>query len=102
MEPLALCDPLPTGQLKREKRAKIDRDWSLEKLEKRASTVRSPLGWIGVGLLFSTKVLWGVGRRLKDTGRRSQKSPWSPTSRVIGKAKPLTTKDTKERKGGSF
>jgi hypothetical protein len=26
MEPLALCDPLPTGQLKRENRAEIDHD----------------------------------------------------------------------------
>jgi len=67
------CDPLPTGQLEPEKRAEIDRDWSPENREKRASTVRSPLGRIRVGLLFSTKVLWGVGRWLKDAGRGLQK-----------------------------
>jgi hypothetical protein len=41
-------DPLPTGQLKRENRAEIDRDWSPEKREKRASTARSPLGRIAL------------------------------------------------------
>jgi hypothetical protein len=37
-QPLPFCDPLPTGQLKTEKRAEIGRDWSPEKREKRAST----------------------------------------------------------------
>ena len=37
------------------------------------------------------------GWRAKRAYRRDRTS--SPTSRGIGKAKPLTTKDTKERKG---
>jgi hypothetical protein len=83
-------DPLPTEQLKREKRVEIEPDWTVEKLKKTASTVRSPLGRIGVWFLFSTKRLWGVGACLKDAGRGPQQlptSPISPSSRVTGKAK---------------
>src|SRR6478609_2445176 len=82
-----LCDPLPTGHLKRENKAEIDRDWSPEKRRKKASTDRSPLGRIGVEPLFSTKVLWGVGRWLKDAGRGLQESP---ESRVIPRQKAKT------------
>jgi hypothetical protein len=73
--------------LKGKNRAEIDRAWSHEKREKRASTGRSPLGRIGVRLLFSTKVLWGVGSWLKDAGRGLQKSgdPGDRGIRCVGK-----------------
>jgi hypothetical protein len=47
------------------------------------------------GFCFQQNVYGGWVAGLKDTGRGPQESP---ESRVIGKAKPLTTKDTKERK----
>ena len=67
-------DPLPTEQLKREKRVEIEPDWTVEKLKKTASTVRSPLGRIRVGLLFSTKVLWGGGSLAEE--RRQRAARW--------------------------
>ena len=67
-----VCDPLPTGQLKQEKKAEIGPDWRAEERGKQASTARSPLGRIALRLLFSTKHVWGVGLWLKDAGRGLQ------------------------------
>ena len=39
----------------------LQRDSRPKKGEKEGSTVRSPLGRIGLWCLFSTEVLWGVG-----------------------------------------
>ena len=34
----AVCDPLPTGQLKQKKKAEIESDWTVERHKKVAST----------------------------------------------------------------
>jgi len=83
-------DPLPTGQLERENKAEIDRDWSREKQEKRLRPSGRPLGRMALWLLFSTKVLWGVGVWLKDAGRRLQESPTSHVIAGIGNPIRLT------------
>jgi hypothetical protein len=57
------------------------------------------LGDLGMGSYKPFGILvegWG---RVARKARLSPESPRSPTSRVIGEAKPLTTKDTKIRKG---
>jgi len=64
-----LYDPLPTGQLKREKRAEIESDWKAEEQEKGASTARSPLGRIALWSLFATKCYGGWGLWLRNAGR---------------------------------
>ncbi|HLK07134.1 MAG TPA: hypothetical protein VKV30_04320 [Candidatus Angelobacter sp.] len=74
-----LCDPLPTGQLERENKAEIDRDWSPEKREKEGSTSFRQAFRIEVELLFSTKAHGGGVSGLKDAGRGTQKRlPKSP------------------------
>jgi hypothetical protein len=69
------CDPLPTGQQKRENRAEIGPDWTAERQEKMASTVLSTGLSNGTSAFVFNKGAWGWGIWLKDAGRGLQESP---------------------------